>query len=265
MAQTQRIVKVFCTQEEQAELSRTHDTIKSYDSFVLLRLASKEVARVSRAFPTEDITDQFRIELGARTIDTGRPRVVSGGATRSHGAYRGVAALSAKPHHHLIQFVGPIKESWIRRLRRLGAEPREPFNGLTYIVRATPAGLSRTKKMEGILTIEFFGSADLKNVPAAVRRAGARVVSVDEKAAIMTVDIGSARPAARKAVDAISAIHRGARGAQPGPEADVQRRGRRHHEHPPRDPSLVGVDRPGRDRCGLRHGARHGRRGHNPP
>ena len=109
MAQTQRIVKVFCTQEEQAELSRTHDTIESYDSFVLRRLASKEVARVSRAFPTQDITDQFRIELGARTIDTGRPRVVSGGATRSHGAYRGVAVLSAKPHHHLIQFVGPIQ------------------------------------------------------------------------------------------------------------------------------------------------------------
>ena len=93
MAKKMRTVKVFGSRGEQAELAADYELVESYDSFGLFRLSPAELRRLARRHPAEDITDHFEIRIGARKIDTNRPRVDASGKTRSHPAYKGVKPL----------------------------------------------------------------------------------------------------------------------------------------------------------------------------
>ncbi len=88
MPRRTRTLKVFCTEEEREDLyADFHAAEIEYDAFVLMKTTRDEVRRIGRLYPTEDITDLYKIRVGHRTIDTNRPRLDATGDTHWHPAY----------------------------------------------------------------------------------------------------------------------------------------------------------------------------------
>ena len=65
----------FCDKAEHKKLSESHDIIERYDSFVLIRASAAESKALSRRYPVEDITDQFKINIRGRAINTNQSRI----------------------------------------------------------------------------------------------------------------------------------------------------------------------------------------------
>ena len=70
MAAPSRIVKVFCSPEQRTELTDAYELVEPYESFLLLRVSRSAARTLSRRYPVEDVTDQYRIRAGATEIDT---------------------------------------------------------------------------------------------------------------------------------------------------------------------------------------------------
>jgi hypothetical protein len=237
MAIANRTVKVFCSEKERAQLSSKYNVVEEYDSFILLRVTAAVAKTLARKYPVEDITSQFTIVVSDRKINTRKPRVDTLGKTMSHVAYKGVKRLSPGKHHYLVQFVGPIKKSWLTRLKRLGAEPRVPYAHFAYIVRCDAATLKkisaqpyvnwvghlshrdriqimdkrrrlpRTKLLQGAYEVEFFGNEDMRKATSAIRKLGFKILSKDEKARLMTLQTDKPANRATAMIRRLSAIH----------------------------------------------------------
>ena len=131
-----RTLKVFCTGADQERLAETYQVVARYEGFVIVEIAKNKMADLARRYPVEDITDLYLIQVGDRTIDTAQPRIDAKGKLRTHPAYKGIKKLSTAPHHHLVQFIGPIKEEWLKEIKKAGGEPRAPHGVFTYVVRS---------------------------------------------------------------------------------------------------------------------------------
>lgn len=232
-----RTAKIFCSKAEAEQLGDTVEVLEAYPGFVLARAQQQVLAEVARRFPVEDITSQFVIRVGGRSIDTEKARVDESGKVRAHPAYKGVAKLVRGKHHYLVQFNGPIKKSWLAALRKLGAEPRVPFDNFVYVVRCTSAmlarvakapyvrwvghlshrdridvestqrALPRTKRLPAAYRVEFFGPDDLRKGKRSLTGAGVKVLASHESAAVATVEVdGDAAVASRKLAK-LSSIH----------------------------------------------------------
>ena len=236
-----RIIKVFCSRAEQAELAKLHRVIERYPAFVLLQVPARTAQAMARQYPVEDITALYTIQTGERSIDTARPRVDVTGKLRAHPAYRDVKRLAPGRHHYLVQFVGPIKSAWLKAVKQAGGEPRAPYENFAYVVRANDrqratiaalpfvrwvghlphrarlapglaiplkgrarAALPRTRKRPGVFTVEFFGPEDLRAGVPAIRKLGFKVLSSDPKARLAIVE--SAATSSRK-LERLSAVH----------------------------------------------------------
>jgi subtilisin family serine protease len=72
-------------------------------------------------------------------------------AARSRGGTRAAAPKSKPPgpgrHHYIVQFVGPIKRSWLAAVKRKGGEVRRPFAGFSVIVRADAKTLKAVQQL----------------------------------------------------------------------------------------------------------------------
>jgi len=234
-----RWVKVFCPPADQAKLGESFELVESYDGFALLAVKPVDVAELSRSFPTEDITNRFKIRLGSRTIDTSKPRYTEQGGVRPHSAYRGVRKLSRGIHHHIVQFVGPIKKPWLTKVKRLGATLKSPCADFAYIVAADErtlkgivalpfvrwvghlshrdrveaalvrdgATLPRTKHLPNTCVAEFFTAADLKKALPQIKKLGLKVVHSDLKGRVVTIQLPQSTTQRRTKIEQISAIH----------------------------------------------------------
>src|SRR4029078_10560790 len=89
-------------------------------------------------------------------------------------------------------FIGPIKPSWMAAVRRTGAEPREPFGGFTWVVRANAGMVSRILELPYVLGLCHLPHRDRIAVKTELRAAqlpsarGARQASVFEDIYIVT-------------------------------------------------------------------------------
>lgn len=237
------MLKVFALPAEQDELARNHVVIERYAGFVLLDVTEPDIAAISARYPVEDITSQFVIRSAETEIDTSRPRIDRSGKQKAHPAYVGAGRLSGGAHHYLVQFVGPIKDEWLRQVEAAGGELRTPFGGFTYVVRATPAAragiaalacvrwlghyrheeridpsvqeraaggqarqLPRTKQLPDSLSVEFFDAQDMAAAVDEIRRLGFEVTSQEAKAAVATVRDPAGTIAAERLAD-LSAVH----------------------------------------------------------
>ncbi len=144
-----KILKVFCTGAEQDRLAETYQVVARYEGFVIVEITEEKIAYITQSYPVEDITDLYTIHVGERTIDTTQTRIDAKGKLRAHPAYKGIKRLSTGPHHHLVQFIGPIKEQWLKEIKKSGGEPRVPHGNFTYVVRAD------AKTMAGINALPF--------------------------------------------------------------------------------------------------------------
>lgn len=242
-----RVLKVFCTKEERRKLGREFTILERYDGFVLLQGSPVVARRLAQEWVVEDITSQYAIRTGERVIKTASPRIDATGRTRPHAAYRRVRRLAPGPHHYLVQFIGPIKRAWLSGVKKAGGEPRMPYGGFTYVVRARetavtriaglrfvrwvghlPHGdriassavesagrartdlagaLPRTKVLPGSYTVEFFDKGDLERAIPAVRRLGLKIVAEEPRACKLVVRAEGRRADIRRALAALSAVH----------------------------------------------------------
>ena len=90
MAAKKRILKVFGGGEAGTRLLELGTILENYDAFTLLEATQSNAERIAQNFPTEDITDQFIIQVGRDTIDTSKPRMTATGKVAAHPAYRHV-------------------------------------------------------------------------------------------------------------------------------------------------------------------------------
>lgn len=137
-----RTIKVFCTGSEQDQVAAAYPVIERYDGFILIQTPEDKARTLAKTYPIEDISDQFHLRAGEQMIDTSIPRLTAKGKTGVHPAYKGVTKLSSGPHHHLVQFIGPIKQEWLAALKKVGGEPRSPHEGFSYIVKADDQALT---------------------------------------------------------------------------------------------------------------------------
>lgn len=234
---TTRTAKIFCSKAEVERLGGSLEILEAYPGFVLARAEPRVLAKVAQRVPLEDITDQFVIRMGRRNIDTRKARVDESGKVRAHPAYKGVAKLKPGKHHYLVQFIGPIKKSWLSALKKLGAEPRAPFDNFVYVVRCTSAALERvakapyvrwvghlsprdrvdveppqqtlprTKRLAAAYRIEFFGPDDLRKGKRSLSGAGVSVLASNERAAVATVEIDGDTAAVSRKLAKLASIH----------------------------------------------------------
>lgn len=240
-----RIVKVFCSGPEQTALSKQYKTLARYPGFFVIEASKKALAPLARKYPVEDITELYTIDTGERVIDTSRARVDAKGKRHAHPAYRGVERLRPGKHHYLVQFVGPIKDAWLKSLREIGAEPRQHYANFAYVVRASDkllpriaalpfvrwvghlpyrarlaptlklgskagkkAGpLPRTRKLPDRYTVQFFGPEDRQAASAAVRKLGFKVLNPGAKGNVLIVEATGPESSHAPKLGRLSKVH----------------------------------------------------------
>jgi serine protease AprX len=237
-----RMLKIFVGRDRQAALDQHVGVIERYDGFLLAEAPPAKVRELSREYLVQDITGLYEIPLARGTIDTSTPRIDADGVTRSHPDYPRGASLTKGPHHYLVQFIGPIKERWIRGVRRAGGEPRELHSNFAYVVRARQAALKkivalpyvrwtghlpRTERltssviagMEGeappprkrvlplVYVVEFYTSDDANRAVPAVKRLGLIVLAKKPRGKILVVRTAHQKSARTRQLKALSTIH----------------------------------------------------------
>ncbi len=239
-----RMLKVFASEGEREQLAEQLDILERYDAFVVAQAPPATAKRIARDHLVEDITDQYEIPVGAGTIDTSTPRVDAEGTTRPHAAYRRGASLAPGPHHYLVQFVGPIKDEWLRGVKRAGGEPRQLWGNFVFVVRADedaiakiaalpyvrwlghlpyeerlaesvrkevegddPDVLPRTRLLPRVYTVEFFGAKDIPPALRSVKKLGVKLLVEEPKGKIIVVETSDKKPERRKQLKGLSAIH----------------------------------------------------------
>jgi serine protease AprX len=239
-----QVVKVFCAGTEQTELSRAYKTLVRYPGFLLIEASKKTLAALARKYPVEDITELYTIRIGERVINTSRPRVDAKGKRHAHPAYQGVKPLTSGKHHYLVQFVGPIKDAWLRGVKEVDAEPRAPYENFAYVVRATAkqiasvaalpfvrwvghlphrarlapeiaatlngkrvATLPRTRRLPDRYTVQFFGPDDRKAAVAAIRKLGFKMLNPAAKGNVLIVETAGPESAYARKLARLSEVH----------------------------------------------------------
>jgi serine protease AprX len=239
-----RILKVFAAGAEQERLAEKLDILERYDAFVLAEAAPATVKRIAREHLVEDITDQYQIPAGVGTIDTSIGRIDAEGVTRPHPAYRRGASLPSGPHHYLVQFVGPIKDAWLRGVKRAGGEPRQLWGNFVFVVRADDATIAKIaalpyvrwmghlpyeerlaesvrKELEGagvdvlprtqllprVYTVEFFGARDIPPALPKVKKLGVKILLEEPKSRIIVVETSDKKAERQRQIKALSTVH----------------------------------------------------------
>jgi hypothetical protein len=64
------ILKVFVNKAEKPAVKKLSRLIEEYDAFLLVEASRTEAQKLSRSYPVEDITDQFKLRIGQRTVPT---------------------------------------------------------------------------------------------------------------------------------------------------------------------------------------------------
>jgi serine protease AprX len=124
--------------------------VARYPAFTVVEVADDAVRAASEGRLTEDITGQYSIQHDGLAIDTAMPRIDAAGVTVAHPAYEGAPSLPRGPHHYILQFIGPIKQSWLTQARKAGAEIVAPYGGFAVIARLAPDAVAAVSKLSSI-------------------------------------------------------------------------------------------------------------------
>ena len=242
---TRRVVKVFADEAQQEDLAAAYEQIERYESFIVLSTPLSAAKKIARAFLLEDITGEYAVRINGTELLSSKPYVKS--TPGAEDRLNEVAAPSAGFHHYLVQFIGPIKEEWLKQVEKAGGRPREPLNGFVYIVRARkaaaskilalpcvrwvkhfdhidriaesvtrslaqgpsggPEQLPRRKVMKDVLTVAFFGPTEARAAAKAIPDFGLELLASDIKAALLTVRTRGTVKQQAAQLTAISALH----------------------------------------------------------
>lgn len=233
------ILKVFASKDDAESILKRAKLIEPYDAFLLVDATPAAARAIGRRFPVEDITDQYQLELPNVRINTSKPRVTRAGV-RSHPAFK-KDRIGPGAHHYIVQFIGPVKERWVSRLRATGAEIRAPRGGFSYIVRARktalptiaalpfvrwvghlphssriapgivkPArgpSLPRRRVRPNVFRVELFDGDDAGRIETAARHLGFKVLTKEPKARLLIVESSKAAATRERQVQSLSTVH----------------------------------------------------------
>ena len=240
------VLKIFVSGSEQDRLAEQLSVIEKYSGFLLASIPQQNVSEIAASYPVEDITAQYTIPAGQRQLDTGLPRVDHRGKTRSHPDYKGIRKLSPGAHHYLIQFIGPIKKTWLQAVVEAGGKLQSPYAGFSYVVRAdestlvaiaslpfvrwtghlshsdrvapsvmkfakrkinqTEAELPRSRVLPGLYEVEFFDSNTMEMASKLVTEIGFEILDIDKSARLMMLQHKGGVSTAKR-VRELSAVH----------------------------------------------------------
>jgi len=235
------ILKVYAGKKDIAAIHEAARIIESYDAFILVEADEKTSRSLARKFPVEGITAQYERSFGDRRIATSQPRISSTGSTRPHAADRRERPLKPGPHHYMVQFIGPIKQNWLMRIRATGAKLREPRGNFAYVICAkepmarkvagtsfvrwlghlpykdriaprvlgkrTGPKLPRRRERSGVYSVEIFSSEDAGRIARACRSLGFEVISQEPKARLLLLRTKEADSATTRQVQKLSEVH----------------------------------------------------------
>jgi serine protease AprX len=128
-----KIAKIYCSKKDLTAVAPSASLIESYEAFQLVEISPAAFKRTANVTPVEDVTKLYRVKVGGRSVDTNRPRYNTKGKMLAHPAYKNSRRLPKGPHHYLVQFVGPIKQAWLRQVSKAGGIARDPFRDFAYI------------------------------------------------------------------------------------------------------------------------------------
>ena len=242
-----RMLKVFCSGADQDRFAETYAVIERYQGFVLAQVPEQAVSEIGARYPVEDITDLYILQVGERIIDTSRPRIDAKGKVLDHPAYEAEKRLSKGPHHHLVQFIGPIKEAWLAEVKKLGGDPKAPHGAFSYVVRSdekalakigrlafvrwvghlphgdriaasalemagrkadnVAAELPRTRVLPGAYTVEFFDAANMKAALLEIKALGFEVLEKDKAGRVAVISDPRSGAGTAKRLRALSTVH----------------------------------------------------------
>ena len=212
------ILKVFADKSDIPSIEARAQIIDRYDAFVVVRAGNKVATALAQAFPVEDITQEYDLQIGKRTINT-----LSRG-----GVDPNVSHVDEKPHHYVVQFVAPIKRTWLNQLRKLGVNVCEPYGAFGYVIRTTGERLTKIANLPFVqwvghlphdarlapelvgnrdnrdtlprrcevpdhFSVELFKGADVQKVSKEASRIGFKTVSKNARARVLIV--ASTQPA----------------------------------------------------------------------
>ncbi len=232
-------LKVFVDKADHSKVLEQGRLIEAYDAFILIEASDAAARALSRRYPVEDISDQYALQIGQRTVNPAlRTR-----ASQARTAEQITAGLPDGPHHYVLQFIGPIKQRWLSSVRATGAKPRTPYGNFGYIVWARPAmlpklaalrfvhfiehlphqariapGLARPSARtasvlprrrirEGVFTVEIFDAKDAERIARAARALGFQVLSKETAAQLLLVKSEAAAAQRRKQLQDLVAVH----------------------------------------------------------
>jgi hypothetical protein len=235
----QKTLKVYASKQDVPAIAAVAKVIEKYDAFLLVEANEAAAKSLARKYPVEDITDHYALTFGSRTIDTSKPRITAQG-TRTHAAYKG-QRLAPGPHHYVVQFIGPIKQAWLRRVQAAGAKLRQPMSNFAYVVLARDSmlpkiaslrfvrwlghlphsdrvaaslvdaekgpHLPRRRPRPGTYTVGAFAAEDVPGIARAARKLDFKVLSQEPKAQLLIVESTHTGKVEEKKIQQLSAVH----------------------------------------------------------
>lgn len=222
--------KVFAPRSQQAAIAALGTPVMAYDAFIVMQLNAPGLRRISGHYPFEDMSAQYELPLHGGMVDPKKTRQA-----------RKAVLDDGKPHHCIVQFVGPVKAAWMSGLRRAGATVRYPTAGFGVIVHADGKALARIaglpyvrwhghlphadriaraltsagpvtgqprrRELPGSLLLEAFDGNDLPRLARAAEALGFAVVSRDKRARRLSLHFDGSVAQRRQRVAALATVH----------------------------------------------------------
>ena len=138
-----RICKVFCAKEELSAVSPSAKLLENYEAFQLVEISPAKLSETATRVPVEDITSLYQVHLAGKRINTRVKQSSKKGRPVSAAVDAKTPTLSQGKHHYLVQFRGPVKDAWIRQVKRAGGEYRGSYADFTLIFRLTKGALGK--------------------------------------------------------------------------------------------------------------------------
>ncbi|TBA52714.1 S8 family serine peptidase [Rhizobium ruizarguesonis] len=236
-----RIFKAYDAKPEALAGLQGVKVLERYPAFTTVEAADDDAAAaVMRSGLTEDISEEYTLSAGLLRIPTNTPRVNAKGQHESHPTYTDDQPLPPGSHHYIVQFVGPVRRSWLQGLEKTGAEVVAPYEHFAIIANATaqqagtisslryvrwvghlpyearlapdverpstepPENAPRTRVLPDAFTVQFFKPEQARRARRAVSKAGFDLLEDASESAILVVKVK--RPKAGGLEDKLTAL-----------------------------------------------------------
>ncbi len=128
---------ILLKREEQEKIkSKVSKILENYDSFVLADITDEQIQSLRKeGFKVSLISEIEKIQIGSKVIDTTQLRYdKKSGKILPHSAYLHVKEPGKREQEYILQFIGPIKSEWQKKIQEIGGVLGAPLSSYSYVV-----------------------------------------------------------------------------------------------------------------------------------